>query len=148
MPDNNNIKNGIFGFGKRLAAIRENAKLSRKDFAERIGLNGDDLVVAWESGSGYPPGDVIAMIAAEFKVDAHEFLTGEPSPAVAVEVEALRKVKHNFRLLLNVVRERTEKLKRMDRGITEVVKAIDKEIGKLSKTKKKGSKGHDEITKK
>ena len=129
------------GFGKRLTALRESAKLTRSEFAAKIDIVGTPLVVLWEGGGWYPPAETLKKIGKVFQCDIHELLLGEPSPSVRVEVEALREVKHSFRGILLGVQNRIEQFKKIDRQVTAVISDIEIFTVKGKKNEEKTEEG-------
>lgn len=111
--------------GKRLAALRDRAKLTKSEFAEKIGINGAPLITSWEGGDGYPSCEILARIGEVFETDIHELLLGNPSPSVRVEVEALRKIKAQFRGLLLDVQGNIDQFQKINRQIIAATKKLD-----------------------
>lgn len=112
-------------FGKRLSTLRKEVKLSRANFAARIGINGDSLIAIWECGGGYPSCETLKKIGEVFGTDIHELLLGEPSPGVHTEVKVLRDIKHSFRRLLLDIQGRIESFKKIDRLVNDVINIIE-----------------------
>jgi len=112
-------------FGERLLAERKQLGLSQAQFAERLGFSSNVPVSHYESDAVLPSAEALTRMGRDMKIDVHELLTGEPSPSLAVEVEAIRTVKHGFRELLNEVRVKTKGLKKLDRLIRACIEAIE-----------------------
>lgn len=65
-------------FGERLAAARDNAKMTQTDVAAIFDIK-KAAVSAWERGRNMPTVDRIAVLAAEFKVSVDWLVTGNPA---------------------------------------------------------------------
>ena len=69
---------------ERYNFILEKSGLSKKDFAESIGLS---LSMNYQISSGRlkPPRDLLEKLSAVHKVNLHWFITGEGSPGIEID---------------------------------------------------------------
>jgi len=117
----------------RLKAIRLELKLSQKEFAERLGLDNESVISVYEAGTCEPSALFLIKLEQVFGVDLHELLTGRPEPGTQNEIESLRKLKHEYRLLLNDIRSAITSLKTIDGKIKIIIQPLDKILSKYSK---------------
>ena len=120
-------------FGQRFKAARERAKLTQTEFSEQLGFSSNVPVSNFESDAALPTVETLIKMAKLFGIDIHELLTGEPNPAIDVEVESLRKVKHGFRLIHNELKLRLGELQSLDRMVLDCEKVIETALKKVKK---------------
>lgn len=120
-------------FGQRFKAARERVKLTQTEFAEQLGFSSHAAVTNFEADAAMPVAETLIKMAGLFGIDIHELLTGEPTSAVAVEVESLRNVKHGFRLILNELKPRIKALQSLDRAVKSCEDEIHNALKKIKK---------------
>ena len=77
------------GETERYNYIREKSGLSKRDFAQSLGLS-FSMNYQISSGRIKPPKDLLERLSAVFKVNLHWFITGEGNPGIGedtVEIE-------------------------------------------------------------
>jgi HTH-type transcriptional regulator, cell division transcriptional repressor len=89
-------------FGDRLAAAREAAGLSQKDFARRLGVK-QKSVIAWEADISEPRANRLQMMAGLLNVSLMWMLNGEGDGVAPPGSE--EPMHHDKRLLLLELRE-------------------------------------------
>jgi|GEM_PF-6564094 len=112
-------------FGAQLKLLRKKTGLNPDDFAQRIGLVSSDVIQLFEAGGLLPSAETLAKICLEYKADINELLTGKVAPSISIEVEALRKIKHDFRLISSDVRMQIRDLQTLNKTIKKVVDILD-----------------------
>lgn len=68
-------------FAERFRNFRLNKGLSQRDLAKKIAIKGHTQISKFETGASEPSLETLRAIAKEFKIDLHEFITNEDSPA-------------------------------------------------------------------
>lgn len=117
----------------RLKAIRLELKLTPTEYAKKIGLQDADVIRLYEAGTFEPPACYLIKLEQIFGVDLHELLTGKPSPGTQNEIKALRKLKHEYRMLLNEIRSAITSLTVTDGKIKVAIAPLDKTLSKYTK---------------
>jgi len=127
---------------ERIKALRLSKKLSQADFAFKLGLANDSGAAILESGACAPTAKVLVEMAEVYKVDIHELLTGKPNPAIENEVESLRRLKHEYRELLNKINQAVEALSIVDGKISVRIRSLDSVLEKADVAAEKIGKEH------
>lgn len=117
---------------ERIKMIRNNAKLTQQDFADRIGIK-RNTVALYESGNCGVSDAVIKLICREFSVHEHWLRTGEgemydlpEDRTAAIVADLLDRSSPTYDLILNVL-ERYQQLDPVSREV------IDRFIDSLLK---------------
>jgi transcriptional regulator with XRE-family HTH domain len=74
-------------FGSRLAALRTAAALTQSQLAERLGVSRRQIAY-YESGTGRPPGALLALLADLFQVSTDVLLGREVTKAPASRISS------------------------------------------------------------
>jgi len=114
--------------GGRLKAFRVEQKLDTSVFAHQIGLSSQIPIVMIEGGDSLPDVKTLMNLADKFEIDLHELITGEPSPALTLELEGMRKVKHQYRLLASGIQTQMDSLVQLQKKVKGIIKNIDDTI--------------------
>ena len=117
----------------RLKAFRLELKLSQKEFAEKIGLDNESVISVYEAGTCELSACFLIKLEQVFGIDLHELLTGRPAPGTQNEIEALRKLKHHYRVILNRIRSAITSLKTVDGKIRVIIQPLDKTLSRYQK---------------
>ena len=91
----------------RFRSMRESLKLNKAELADALNFTSPTTITLFEDGASMPSSQSLIDLAERYPVDLHELLTGEPSPAIKTEIETLRELKHQTRLLLAQIKEAT-----------------------------------------
>jgi len=118
----------------RLVELREKNKLTHRELAKKLGVT-TDMIKYYEAGVASPDLNFLFSLAKIFKVDLHQLITGEPSPAITIEVEVLRELKHKYRVVYGEVGQRLSMLKTIDRHLTIIDQNLNSVLLKSPKTK-------------
>jgi transcriptional regulator with XRE-family HTH domain len=106
-------------FGPRLKVARENASMSRKDLARRLGVE-ESSVAAWENDSRAPRANRLIMLAGILGVSIGWLLEGrEDSYMATADEPSDMSVAHNLRTEIEQVRSMLSDAQAALHGIAE-----------------------------
>ena len=141
------MENADRAIGKRFQGVREASGLTRAEFAAPLCLS-EAVIAAWEAGEMVISTPTLILLERRYAVDLHELLTGEPSPTIGAEVEALRKLKHEVRVMRNEASRRLKVVAKTDRLLAEAagvledaIKPYKRAAGKTKDDTSRGSAG-------
>ena len=92
--EQSSIENAPLSLGDRLRVARENADLSRRELARRLGVSADS-VATWEAGESMPRANRLQMLAGMLNVSLRWLLEGgeeestEAKPATPPPIDAM-----------------------------------------------------------
>ena len=133
-------------FGKRLREVRAELNIRPMDFIEKLGLGSATMLPMIENGGGIPAAEILIKLAELYPVDLHYLLTGKPCPGIAIELQALRDVKHRYRMLWAKIASQAVKVTDVEKHIKAIVDELElitrpvKEKGENNEQKDDGEK--------
>jgi len=116
-------------FGDRLAAARENAKMTQAQMARRLGIKASTLK-AWEQDLSEPRANHLSIMAGVLNVSMMWLLNGEgegldaPNADAAVSESDLGELLRDMRDLRVTINQSAEKLGRLEKRLRGALKSI------------------------
>ena len=115
-------------FGQRLTAIRESVKLSRADFAAKLGLKSSEIISLLEQSEQLSTIQALERIAENHGTDLHELITGQPSPAISTEVIRLRAIKGQLRTMRAEIKKEHAAIKKLSANCDKAIRAASETL--------------------
>lgn len=78
-----------------------------------------------EGDAGLPSVEVLVKMAEVYPIDLHWLLTGKPCPGMSLELQALRDVKHRYRVLWAKIASQAVKVTDVEKHVRAILDEIE-----------------------